>query len=243
MGAAKWAGLAGASQGLSGLGVAMFEDAKLRTLEDIRANNMKARDDRIIAAEAASDTRKFAHDETMAGREEQFRTGLLAQQQDYAKENMATEFGYNTQIAESSSRAKAQEMMARDLMEQANSMLQSGMYDINSPEVQELITKSNNLRAGGALENVDVAPRLTPEIMDKAKAYADQRVKESAGLLSSDKTDFAQFEGDRQKAWDHYYQQYLDNILGKKTPESSDDTTTDRSTELINRHKQVTGQN
>lgn len=44
-----------------------------------------------------------------------------------------------------------------------------------------------------------------------ADEYATQRVNETAGWLSSDKTDFAEFDGSSTKAHEHYRQEFLHN--------------------------------
>ena len=51
-------------------------------------------------------------------------------------------------------------------------------------------------------------------LMQQAAEYADQQISDRAGWTSTDKTDFAQFGGDRAKAREHYMRQYLQMMQG-----------------------------
>lgn len=67
----------------------------------------------------------------------------------------------------------------------------------------------DDLDGGSAPTKADKAQRET-----EAAAYAKQRVKEQAGLLSSDKEDFKEYGGSRAKAEEAYKQEYLNKGKG-----------------------------
>lgn len=57
------------------------------------------------------------------------------------------------------------------------------------------------------------------QLESEAAAYAKKRVKEQAGLLSSDKEDFKEFGGSRTKAEEAYKQEYLNKGKGGRNEE------------------------
>lgn len=72
----------------------------------------------------------------------------------------------------------------------------------------------DDLDGGSAPTKADKAQRET-----EAAAYAKKRVKEQAGLLSSDKEDFKEYGGSRAKAEEAYKQEYLNKGKGGSNEE------------------------
>ena len=63
------------------------------------------------------------------------------------------------------------------------------------------------------------APENQETLMQQAAEYADKQISDRAGWTSTDKTDFAQFGGDRAKAREYYMRQYIQMANGEhQTP-------------------------
>lgn len=72
----------------------------------------------------------------------------------------------------------------------------------------------DDLDGGSAPTKADKAQRET-----EANTYAEQRIKEKAGLLSSDAEDFKEYGGSRAKAKEAYKQEYLSKGKGGSNEE------------------------
>lgn len=77
-----------------------------------------------------------------------------------------------------------------------------------------VIGKFNTVTGEKEMFGAQEGGTIPDELMMQAEDYADKVVKEKAGLLSTDSTDFSRFDGSRTKAREYYKQEFLNKQIG-----------------------------
>lgn len=167
-----------------------------QTLEALRAKNNRENDQMQIDARAEENKLNRASNEKIAGMRQ------TAPKREYL--NPAVTAKVDVLKSELSSILKG-EMQTPETQERAN----------------QIRTEIDTLLGFKAGDLPEAGPQpISPQMMQQAEAYANDKVDRKAGLLSSDATDFAQFGGDREKARKFYIDEYLVTAGAKQSPMS-----------------------
>jgi len=197
---ASWGLLGGLGQGLQQAGDNMYEQAKLQRIQewkDQALQQQNAREDRIRAEDIA---RQDAASQAS---------------RDWEREKLEIQNRNARGLAQmrassSSSRDPKIQMITTGRDEAGN--------EIKEPFVWGEVNGKPTLIPAPVYGVAAQGLQVTPEMEAKAREIAREKVDQQAGWLSSDSSDFAEFDGSRQSAEEQFYREALEKLSGPASP-------------------------
>lgn len=193
---ASWGLLGGLGQGMQQAGANMYEQAKLQRIQewkDQALQQQNAREDRIRAEDIAR------QDAASQANRDWEREKLEIQ-------NRNARGLAQMRASSSSSRDPKIQMITTGRDEAGN--------EIKEPFVWGEVNGKPTLIPAPVYGASAPGPQVTPEMEAKAREIARERVNNRAGYLSSDASDFAEFDGSRQAAEEQFYREALEDLKG-----------------------------
>lgn len=183
MSSSKWGLIAGASQGVSALGMAMFEDAKMRTLEELRNKTLQASDARRSQMQLESDTRNTAARQAELDKQIQANADLADKQHGYKKEELRIGYGYDVDVATIKASAAERRALARAAFDKRDALLTAG-NPADDPAVMQAEKEGYEFLTGIPMSKEDKPPVTWEEFQARREEIRADLDKGFGGLFS-----------------------------------------------------------